>query len=222
MKQVNNFIVLAFLLFCIAGFSQDIESTTEDNPLSKGTIFLSGQSSFRAGLNGIDDSSSKNSSYSISPTIGYFLIDNLVVGAGVNMFGSKSTRNISEESLIYERESRSKGVLITPFARYYFNTGKIKPYIDASIGYGNGRGSSESITIVNDVETTFDGTSKNSTTRYSVTGGAAIFLSKDISIDTGIRYDKGDSKSEPSSGSGNESESSFSALNLVGGISIYL
>jgi outer membrane protein len=220
MKQTNNFIVLAFLLFCIDGFSQDIDTTTEDNPVSKGTIFLSGQSSFRAGLNGIDDSTSDSSSYSISPTIGYFLIDNLVAGAGVNISGSKLTRSISEESLIYERESRSSGVLIIPFVRYYFNIGKIKPYIDASIGYGTARGRSESITIVDDVETTLKGTSKYSTTRYSVPGGAAIFLSKDISIDTGIRYDKGDSKSE--SRSGNELESSFSALNLVGGISIYL
>ncbi len=226
MKQANNFIVLTFLLCCISGFSQDIDTTTEDNPVSKGTIFLSGQSSFRAGLNGIDDSTSNNSSYSISPTIGYFLIDNLVAGAGLSFFGAKTNRRTEffdatlDFMSIVDSESRSRGVLITPFVRYYFNTGKIKPYIDASIGYGNARGRLESITIVNGVGTTFDGTSKNSTTRYSVTGGASIFLSKDVSIDTGVRYNKGDSKSESSSG--NESESSFNALNLVGGISIYL
>ena len=220
MKQTNNFIVLAFLLFCIDGFSQDIDTTTEDNPVSKGTIFLSGQSSFRAGLNGIDDSTSNRSSYSISPTVGYFLIDNLVVGAGVNFSGFKSERTSSGE-FSSESEFRGRSISFAPFARYYFNTGKIKPYVSTSVGFGSSRSRSENITVINDVLTLFDNESKRRSTIYTIVGGAAYFLTKDVSLDMGVRYTNSTFKGE-SSNDVDSTENTSSNINLVGGISIYL
>jgi outer membrane protein len=217
MKQVNIFIVLAFLLFCISGFSQDTDDAedAEDNPVSKGTIFLSGQSRFSAGLNEIDDPSFNSSSYSISPTIGYFLIDNLVVGAEVSFSGFKNTRDGSSEL-----ESRGRGISFSPFARYYFNTGKIKPYVSGSVGFGSNRSRNEGIIVVNDVTDSFETDSKGRGTIYKATGGVALFLTKDISIDVGIQYNNSTFKRVIDGGI--ESRNTNNGINLIGGISIYL
>ena len=221
MKQVNIFIVLAFLLFCISGFSQDTEDTNDavDSPVSKGTIFLSGQSRFSAGLNEIDDPSFNSSSYSISPTIGYFLIDNLVVGAEVSFSGFKNTRDGSGE-FSSELESRGRGISFSPFARYYFNTGKIKPYVSGSVGFGSNRSRNEGIIVVNDVTDSFETDSKGRVTLYTATGGVALFLTKDVSIDVGIQYNNSTFKRETDGGI--ESRNTNNGISLIGGISIYL
>lgn len=221
MKQVNIFIVLAFLLFCTSGFSQNTEDTDDavDNPVSKGTIFLSGQSRFSAGFNRVDEPSSNSSGYSISPTIGYFLIDNLVVGAKVNFSGFKDTRDRSGE-FSSESESRGRGISFAPFARYYFNTGKIKPYVSGSVGFGSNRTRSEGTIVINDVTNSFEIDEKGRNTIYTATGGVAIFLTKDVSIDAGIQYSNSTFKRESDDGS--ETRNTNSGINLIGGISIYL
>lgn len=226
MKQLHNVTLLAFLLLSISGFSQDSDTTNEDNPLSKGTIFLSGQSDFRAGLNELDDSTTNNSSYSISPTVGYFLINNLLVGAEVNFSGSKITRRTEffnptlDFISISDSESRGRGVLLAPFVRYYFNTGKIKPYISAGLGFGFTRGKSEITTIVNGVSNMSESGGKGRSRRYTFSGGTAIFLTKYVSVDTGIQYNNSTLHGESDNGGGFESTNSN--INFIGGISIYL
>jgi outer membrane protein len=219
MKQVNNFIVLVFLLLCISGFSQEIDTTIEDNPVSKGTIFLSGQSSFRAGLSGLDNPFFNYSSYSISPTIGYFLIDNLVVGAGVNFSGFKATGS-SPSEFPSESESKGRGISFAPFVRYYFNTGRIKPYVGGSVGFGSNKARNESTIIINGVSNFAENERKQRSTEYTATGGVAIFLTKYISVDTGVQYNN--STFNRDLNNGDESESTSSRINLTGGISVYL
>ncbi len=226
MKQLNNVALFAFLLFYISGFSQDSDTTNEDNPLSKGTIFLSGQSDFTAGLNGLDDSSSSHSSYSVSPTIGYFLINNLVVGAEVSFFGIKRTRRSEfvdpdlDFMSIIDAETKSRGISFAPFARYYFDTGKIKPYVSAGIGLGSIKAKNESRVITNGESRLNESENTRTSTIYTATGGAAIFLTKNVSIDTGVRYTNSTFKSELVDGG--ESENKNSNISLIGGISIYL
>ncbi|MFC4633638.1 outer membrane beta-barrel protein [Dokdonia ponticola] len=220
MKQVNNFVLFGFLMCFISVFSQDVDTPTDDNPLSKGTFFLSGQSDFRAGINNIGDSSLNTSVYSVSPTIGYFLINHLVVGAGVNFSGFKS-ESMSSGEFPSESLARSRNVSFTPFARYYFDTGKMKPYVSTSVGFGSGRNKTESTTLINDVVTSFENESKSRSTVYSVTGGAAYFLTKDVSLDIGVRYINSTFKSESDNG-GNSPKNTSSNINLVGGFSIYL
>jgi opacity protein-like surface antigen len=225
MKQINIFIVLAFLLFCISGFSQDTEDAI-DNPVPKGTIFLSGQSSLRAGLNNIDDSSFNVSSYSFSPTAGYFLIDNLVAGAEVTFSGFKTTRSnqVIDLDLDFisssEVESKGRSVVLAPFVRYYFNTGRIKPYVSTSVGFGFNSARNESTMTVNGDSNTIESESKGRSTRYTLAGGTAIFLTKYVSIDTGIQYDTSTFNTDLDSG--DSSDRKDSNINFIGGISIYL
>ncbi len=219
MKQANNFIVLTFLLCCISGFSQDIDITTEENPVSKGTIFLSGQSNFRASLSELDNPFFNYSSYSISPTIGYFLVDHLVVGAGVNFSGFKATGS-SPSEFPSESESKGRGISFAPFVRYYFNTGRIKPYLGGSVGFGSNKSRNESTIIINGVANFAENERKQRSMEYTSKGGVAIFLTKNISVDTGVQYNNSTFNSELVSG--DELESTNSRINLTGGISVYL
>jgi len=69
--------------------------------------------------------------FNLLPRIGYFVIDNIVLGAelqvGISIEKSKDSDYKSIESLL----------AIGPFARYYFPLENIYPFAEANVGFGS-------------------------------------------------------------------------------------
>jgi hypothetical protein len=72
------------------------------------------------------------STYSINflPRVGYFVIDNLVIGA--DLLANIKIRKSIDSDYKYTESTLAIG----PFARYYFETGKIYPFVEANAGFG--------------------------------------------------------------------------------------
>lgn len=119
-----------------------------------------------------------NTAISFTPNAGIFIIDNLAIGGNL--------------SLSYSKFGNTKvtDFGIGPFARYYFTTESqaVRPLLHGSFNFLSNR-TKNSL-----------GTGTNSGTSYFVGGGAAIFISKNVSIDALMGYDH--SKLKNFSGSG--------------------
>jgi outer membrane protein len=97
----------------------------------------------------ITESGPKESGFTFSPSLGYFITDNLAAGIGFS-YSSSTTDNIKDElsdglqSFPYTEEITSSTIAIGPFVRYYlmpFERSGL--FLEASFAYGFGDGSDE-------------------------------------------------------------------------------
>ncbi|QMW01179.1 outer membrane beta-barrel protein [Spirosoma foliorum] len=117
-------------------------------------------------------SGSSTTLISLQPTYGWFVANNLVVGAGIPFFYAGTSGN------------KVTQIGLAPFLRYYFGPSQVKPFLGASIG------------VINTSVTT-NGSSAGSSTdaAYSATGGVAFFINRSVSFDLGVTYTGGDAGS---------------------------
>lgn len=147
---------------------------------NQGTFLLGGSSNlglnflsekFKSG-NGDFQDGSKTSSFNISPQAGYFVVNNLAVGVGLDFSTFKETNDTFESS--------STSLLFGPFIRYYFD----KLYAEGSFGVGS------SSSTISDSESTV------STSAWSVGAGYALLLSDLVTLEPQIGYGSGTSKNK--------------------------
>jgi hypothetical protein len=101
-----------------------------------------------------------NTEISLTPSAGLFVIDNLAVGASLTISYSKTgTLKLTDFG-------------VGPFVRYYFTNANIRPILQGSLNFLSRRSKNGS-----NSPTTNNGTS------YFLGGGAAIFISEQVSID---------------------------------------
>ena len=146
MKKI--FLTLALSITC-AIFAQ---AQTE-----KGTLLLGGGAEFKS--TSADGASVTN--YSLSPNIGYFVAENIAVGARVDFGGSSS-----------DGESVSN-YQIAPFARYYFLPigSNAKLFGDASVGFaGSSAEGDKGATVI------------------AVQAGPAFFLNQHTALELAARF----------------------------------
>ena len=181
MKSLKSILILSLLLYSFIGFSQTEDETPM--PTAKGNFVVGGSSSFnfssskpkfKSDSGGTQDNGVTETRFSLMPNAGYFVIDNLAVGAGI-LFTSNKTK--SDE---FDFESTNTALTFSPFARYYFTEGNIKPFLQGTVGFGfsnskfdEGGGESEN---------------KNSIFNYGFDGGVAFFIGNKASIDVGVGY----------------------------------
>jgi outer membrane protein len=170
----------------------------------KGTILAGGSigASFTTNKTITGSTTTTNSStnsFSLSPQVGYFIIDDFTVGAGVQL----STSSLNSDDSSYKRSQTF--LTFEPFTRYYFD----KFYGQAGIGFGSY--SSES-TDVN-----FTSSSKGSVFNWSIIGGYAILLNNHVAIEPQIGY-----KSTSLSADGSNSTNRIAGLYLQLGFQIYI
>jgi outer membrane protein len=176
---------IAFLLFIICTISTF--SQTEN-----GKIFIGASSNLNASFinyssksdnsNGIDFGSSN--SFSINPRVGYFIIDDFLIGfqasLSFNSFDRDGTSDSSSNSLSF-----------APFVRYYFLKGQFKPFINARYGFGSSESKFRN----------FDGLldeSRSTVRDLQVGGGVAYFINQTISLELGLNYIRSASKADNS------------------------
>ena len=115
------------------------------------------------------NTSKNNTQIGFTPSAGMFVIDNLAVGGNILLDYSKSGNN----------KYTSFGV--GPFARYYFTTETqaVRPLLHANFNY---------LSTKNKIGS--NASSTNTGTNFFVGGGAAIFISDNVSLDIIGGYDR--------------------------------
>ena len=121
-----------------------------------------------------DEHKDKGFSFNFTPKVGYFVIDNLVLGVDFT-FASSSSKTTNTE---YKNNATYFGA--GPFVRYYIPTKKVLPY--AEVMYSVGSRTTKS--IWEDGENTY----KYGIQVYSVGVGVAIPLGEKASFDTLVGY----------------------------------
>jgi outer membrane protein len=166
MKKVS--LVLFFL---------SVVTTVSWGQFTQGNILLGGTTGLSANFmteksksGGTTSTDGKQTSFSLQPAAGYFVMDNLAVGAALDLStssfkpdGGGGKRNLSQ-------------LLLSPFARYYFD----KFYGQASINFGSSKEefSSGNVTV----------TDKNGLSGWSLAGGYAFFLNESVTFEPQIGY----------------------------------
>ncbi|MBK8139837.1 MAG: outer membrane beta-barrel protein [Chitinophagaceae bacterium] len=124
------------------------------------------------------NTSDNNSEISFTPSAGAFIVDNLALEGNFSLGYSKSGNN------------KYTTFGIGPFARYYFTTESqaVRPIIHGSFNYLSTKQKIGNVS------------STNNGTNFFIGGGAAMFISKNVSIDALLGYDR--TKYKNFSGSG--------------------
>lgn len=116
------------------------------------------------------DSDYKQSSISVSPSVGYFVIDNLAVGLSAAFQSYKDKTGNDDWS------DPSTAFAIMPFATYYIPLqGQVRPFVGVGGGFGG-------------VSEGDDDADKFSGLALGGNAGVAIFLNDKISLDLGAQY----------------------------------
>jgi hypothetical protein len=117
----------------------------------------------------------KSTNFSIGPRAGFFLSDNLAVGAGVGF--SRSSTTYPNYLMNNDRVVRSSNFSLSPFARYYFGIDNVGFFAEAnsSLGYGRSK-----VTLGN---TTTEGP-KTSSFSMGIAPGFYFYVNENLSLDT--------------------------------------
>lgn len=141
--------------------------------ITKGNWMVGGSGSFKSYTSKRFDNGNNTFKYNfteISPNIGYFFIDKLVVGTKINLTFTKSL------------DVLDKSYNIGPFIRYYFlkPENQINVFAQANFGYGE---------YIN------DDNSKFPTRNYGFKVGPVIYLNSSVALEMGLEYNKSNENS---------------------------
>jgi outer membrane protein len=128
----------------------------------KGNSFLSGQFAFNSESTG----DLKTTSFDFSPTVGFFLSNNVAIGV---QMGVSSNQSKFKSTKISEEQGFSGGIL----ARYYVNpTSKFSVFGSAALGFGSTNNKTDSL--------------KTTSFSFGFAPGISYFLSNHFAIETTI------------------------------------
>lgn len=150
--------------------------------MTKGDWVISGNTGI--GFNTIDTKikvegesydGTKVSTFSITPSVGYFVIDKLAVGIDLG-FTSITTKEDGDKTTL-------SNFSVMPTATYYFTNGsKIVPFLGAGIGYASNK-TKETYAGGSD-EYTADGLA------WKVKGGVTYMATQSLGINLGVSFDQ--------------------------------
>lgn len=159
MKTLKFF--LAFTLFSYLSTNAQI---TKGNWMVGGSAnFTNYKSTYQYGDT---ESTQTGSGLQISPNLGYFIKDNIVLGTALG-FNYSNPSGDNNNSFSYG---------IGPFARYYFRKSDkmINPFFQASYGFSQGKS---------------DSGGDNKSNGYGLKGGTAIFFNSSVALELALNYD---------------------------------
>lgn len=150
--------------------------------MTKGDWVFSGNTGL--GFNSIDTKTkvegqtydgAKVSTFSVTPSVGYFVIDKLAVGIDLG-FTSITTKEEGDKSTI-------SNFSVMPTATYYFtNSSKLVPFLGAGVGYASGK-----------TKETYSNVSQEFTTNglaWKVKGGVTYMATQSLGINLGVSFDQ--------------------------------
>ena len=159
---------LTMLLLSLIAFTTSAQTSKGSWTVGGGASLRFDNSNVTGDLSGSDQSMS---SFSISPSAGYFVTDGLAIGTSVTY----STFSRDSDDGVFESSGNS--VSFGPFIQYYHESG-----VFVSVGAGIGRSNSDSEVNGMDFE------NNSSFRRAGVALGYAIFLNDHISLEPAVSY----------------------------------
>ncbi|WP_426278052.1 OmpW family outer membrane protein [Chryseobacterium sp. S-02] len=158
--------------------------------MTKGDWVISGNTglgfntqSSTAKANGESESGPKTSQFSITPSVGYFVMDGLAVG--IDLGFDNQTTKFDGDKVTFTKFS------VMPTATYYFNTGsKFFPFVGAGIGYASAKtkysysGPIGDPLLLSDVDTTEDGLT------WKAKAGVTYMATQSLGINLGLGFDQ--------------------------------
>lgn len=136
----------------------------------RGSVMAGGSMSLHIPTGDGDDI--RQSSFSFSPTLGFFVVDNLAIGIGLPI----SVSRYQDDRQRYT--SRNSSVAFAPFGRYYFGAANIKPFLEARFG-------------IEHFKTVQTGRADYTDQALFVGfgGGVAFFLNEHVALEPKLSYD---------------------------------
>ena len=182
MKRTLHLLVpIALCCICLNAFAQ-----TE-----KGKYFVGASTTLNAGViehsrvqDNVTSLSERITRFSLTPYAGYFIKDNLALGAELSV----SLSNTKDYD--YNEELRKSSIVFSPFVRYYFGAKKVRPFVRGSGGIGSYKNKYIASSSEYNVEST------STIFYYSLSAGAGFFLNDAVSIDLELGYSRLSSKDE--------------------------
>jgi len=133
-----------------------------------------------------------SSNFSFSPSVGYFVINNLVI------MGSLTYNSGTIEDFSYNY------FMMGPVVRYYFGKKNVKPFVNSGVMLGFKK------------QNNGDNVSKSTAVHYNLGGGIAFFINDFVAFDLGLEY----SNETLTDVEDTNSDQITSGLGLYGGISV--
>ena len=223
--------ILFLSTLLISGLTVAQTDQTDRLIIEKGTWNVTGSVTFRSDAIDSEGDSFSNSndfnSFTFSPSGGYALSNNFIVGLGLGYArGTNEDNNTDSEGLISEFESETTTYSIFPYARKFFS---VSPNF-AFFLQGEARYSNTS----NESDRTFDGTTTNASSDgeswfFGIRPGVTYFVSKRFALEANLgTLGYTTTNNERDNSSGNTTESDFNrfafelnASNLFFGLSYY-
>lgn len=152
-------------LTAVAGLTIAANAQTE-----KGKIMVGGQVGFETSK--VKDTDDKNNSFSINPTVGYFVSDNWAVGTGI---GYNWSKNESDK----ENSVKVDAFQVAPFVRKYSANGPLRFFAQLSVPMSWGKNTVE--------EANVESESKFENYGVELAPGLAYFPTNKIGIELKVR-----------------------------------
>lgn len=157
--------------------------------MTKGDWVISGNTgmgfnaaSSTAKANGESEDGPKISKFSITPSVGYFVMDGLAVGIDLGLD--------SETNKYDGDKTTSTRFSVMPTATYYFNTdSKFFPFIGVGIGYATSKTKYSSSGSIID-PSLFDGNLKEDGLAWKAKAGVTYMATQSLGINLGVGFDQ--------------------------------
>lgn len=193
MKKIVT--VFAFALLCSGAYAQ----------FNQGRMLVGGNLSFAANthkseFNNTTTTLGKTTSFGFTPQFGYFIIDNLAVGAGLNLTSTTSKADGSND------KDTDTDFSLVPMVRYYLDPGL---FFHGQVGFGTS--SSKNV----DGSTTT--TTKQGLFNWGIGAGYAYFLNDYVAIEPMVMYG-----SNIYTNKDNDAKLKISGISVNVGFQIYL
>jgi hypothetical protein len=180
------FLLLGILL-PIVGLAQENQCVRRGNfSIGSGVGYVNSVSNIQID-NGTTVTKGGTTAYQIhlTPTIGYFLANNFVLGLGMDYLASTSKDTNADDD--GEESSSDTKILFGPYTRLYLPfAGDQAFFLGAVYGYGK-----------SDTEITVDGGRQNANTTLTTLGvgpGYALFSNRRVSLEAQVKYNYGISR----------------------------
>ncbi|KMQ67265.1 membrane protein [Chryseobacterium sp. FH2] len=157
--------------------------------MSKGDWVISGNTglgfntqSSKVKVNGESEDGPKISNFSITPSVGYFVIDGLAVGIDLG-FNSNTLKQDGDKVT-------NSTFSVMPTATYYFQTGsKFIPFVGAGIGYASNKTKYSFANSIID-PLLFDGDTTTDGLAWKAKAGVTYLATQSLGINLGLGFDQ--------------------------------
>lgn len=195
----------------------------------KGSFIISGKTGLdftsttvKYKMDGQTTDGPKTNTFNISPSVGYFIVNNLAIGLA---FDYKSTTTKQQIEIFdpnttggytTENTKETQTILsIVPNTTYFFSKGKTRPYLGAGLGLANAKYKSNYTSDSSSGNQLSYSENNNSGFVWTANGGLLFLIAPTISIDLGLGYANYSFKD-------NGIKTNSSAFGATAGISVFL